>query len=223
MSIIERLISVIAPHACLACGAEGSLLCRWCLPDAFDPVPSRCYKCYKQTKDSLVCGSCKRSSRLKHVWVATEYNGLAKELVRKFKFQHAQAADALLAKAISKSLPFLPDYVIVPVPTASSRRRARGYDHTKLITKQLSCITGLPAARALTRLGQSRQVGSKRKQRQSQMIDAFNFVGPMSVKGKHVLLIDDIVTTGATLEEAAKTLKNSGAKSVSAAVFAQSQ
>jgi competence protein ComFC len=223
MFVVERLISVVAPHECLVCGSEGDLVCGWCLPDVFEPVPSRCYRCYKQTTDSQVCITCKRSSKLKHVWVATEYSGHAKELVRVFKFERAQAADSILAKSIYKTIPYLPGYIIVPVPTASSRRRIRGYDQTKLVSKHLSGLAGLPKIHALARQGQMRQVGSKRKQRQAQMKGAFKVIKKELVNKKHVLLVDDIVTTGATLEEAARTLKEAGAKSVSAAVFAQSR
>lgn len=223
MFVIERIISALAPHECLVCNQEGSLLCGFCADDVFGQMPSRCYKCYKQTKDNLVCVTCKRSSRLKHVWVACEYDGTAKELVRLYKFQRAQAAGKLLAHALHQTIPYLPGSVIVPVPTASSRRRQRGYDHTKIVATQLSSLAKLETANVLVRLGQSRQVGSKRSSRIMQMKNAFRVVNEHQLTSKHVILVDDIVTTGATLEEAAGILKKAGAKSVSAAVFAQSQ
>lgn len=223
MFIVERLISSIAPFDCLVCGDEGALICRWCLPDAFEPVLSRCYKCYRETKDSLVCDRCRKNIKLKHVWVATEYSGVVKELIRKFKFERAQAAALLLAESLQRTPPFLTDIVFVPIPTASSRRRARGYDHTKLVSNHLAELTGMKSVSALSRLGQSRQVGSKRAKRQAQMKNAFRVVNTGLINKRHVLLVDDIVTTGATLEEAAQVLKQAGAKTVDAVVFAQSQ
>lgn len=223
MFILERLISIVAPHNCINCGYEGKLLCSWCALDAFAPVPSRCYKCYALTKDSLVCKRCRKSAGLSHVWVATEYEKLAKRLIRQFKFERAQAGAVIIAQAMCRVLPYLDNALVVPIPTASSRQRMRGYDHTKLIAKQLSRLTQQQYLTDLARLNQSRQVGSRRKKRLEQLDGAFWIRNSKLIKNQRILLVDDIVTTGATLEEAAKVLKIAGAKSISAVVFAQSQ
>lgn len=73
MFIVERLLSVLAPHQCMVCGDEGSVVCDWCLPDFALPLPSRCYACKVATPDSQVCKKCRRTSKLKHVWVRAEY------------------------------------------------------------------------------------------------------------------------------------------------------
>ena len=223
MFIAERIINVVAPHNCLGCGSEGSILCGWCSNDAFLPLPPRCYRCYAQTADSAVCKKCRPQVRLSHVWVATEYKSMAKKLIYSFKFERAQAAAPILASYMLNSLPYLAEAVIVPIPTATSRKRQRGYDHTELLARCLARETRLEVCSALGRTGQSRQVGSKRAQRRKQLQNAFHAVRPQDISGKHVLLVEDIVTTGATLEAAAKTLKTAGAKRVSAVVFAQSQ
>src|SRR3989344_738696 len=184
MFVVERVISLVAPHNCLNCDDEGKLLCAWCLPDAFAAVPPRCYKCYRETENSLVCKRCRKTVRLKHVWVATEYEGLAKELVHKFKYERAQAAAQIIAEAVFGQLPYFADSLLVPIPTASLRRRARGYDHTKLVSKHLARFIGLEYKPALARLGQSRQVGSKRTKRQAQMKDAFRLVDTNSIYKK---------------------------------------
>lgn len=223
MTILEAAISMIAPHDCLSCGKEGSLLCAWCVPEILSPLPPRCYKCYRATEESLVCKRCRLGIRLKHVWVTTEYDGLAKELVRVFKFGRAQAAATIIAEAMSSRLPYLPDSLVVPVPTASSRRRQRGYDQAELLAKHLATKLHLEHYRALARVGQTRQVGSKRGQRRQQLTNAFRPVHQKAVAGRHILIVDDIVTTGATLEAAARILKAAGAKTVDAIVFAQTK
>lgn len=126
-----------------------------------------------------------------------------------------------MAGFMQETLPYLDDALIVPIPTATIRLRRRGYDHTRLLARQLSRLLGLPYATALARLGQSRQVGTKRTERISQLAGAFYVKNAGLIKGAHILLVDDVVTTGATLEEAARTLKRAGAKTVDAAVFAQ--
>jgi predicted amidophosphoribosyltransferase len=100
--------------------------------------------------------------------------------------------------------------------------RQRGYDQTRLIARVFAKQRGLPCDELLVRRGQSRQVGSDRKHRQEQA--AKNYQSKQNIaKGTEVLLIDDILTTGATLEASAKILYQAGAKTVNAVVFAQKQ
>jgi ComF family protein len=224
MFILERIIDVIAPHQCMVCEEEGKLICAWCLPEAAPPIPSRCYWCKEQTSESEVCVKCRRFSPLRHVWVRTEYKHVAKRLIYKLKFNHTPAATEPIVKLISESLPwFSNETIVVHIPTATSRRRQRGYDHAQLIAKGLSQDRALRHSSLLARAGQTRQVGSKRTTRLSQLKDAFRAQKPYMLKGAHILLVDDIVTTGSTIETAAKTLKAAGAKRIDAVVFAQKQ
>src|SRR3990167_2054123 len=220
MSLLETMISTVAPHACLSCGREGKIICNLCRPDICLPIPSRCYLCKAATQDFAVCDKCRRKSALRHVWVASEFENLVKELIHKFKFGHAQAATPIIAQYMSDCLPFVEDMLIVPLPTASSRARLRGYDHTKLIAKQLSMLRHLPYAVALSRMGQTRQVGAKRAERTKQLEGSFWVNNKSVVNKERILLVDDVTTTGATLGVAAKALKRAGAKQVNAVVFA---
>jgi ComF family protein len=221
MNLLEKAVGLLAPHACLTCGSEGSLLCSWCFNEYYQPVPSRCYKCSAATKDSAVCAKCRRKTPLKHVWVCTEYKGLAKHLIHAFKFERAQAAAPVIAAYMQNNLPYIADAIIVPVPTATSRIRQRGYDHAELIATSLARKTSLKAKRLLRRHGQARQVGTKRAERARQLQGAFYSTKPEAVKGRYILLVDDVLTTGATLEETATVLKKAGADQVDAIVFAQ--
>lgn len=224
MQILDRAISVLAPHNCLICDTEGALLCAWCLPDAVQQFPERCYKCKQVSEDSAVCLKCRSRTKLRHVWVRTTYDGLAKDLIYKFKFDRAQTAYHPIAELMNEALPWLTeDTLVVHVPTATSRHRKRGYDHAQLLAKQLARINNLRQIALLSRLGQSRQVGATRSTRLSQLEEAFIPRRPYLIKGANILIVDDIMTSGGTLEAAAKTLKKAGAKSVNAIVFAQKQ
>jgi competence protein ComFC len=222
MPLLERLIDTIAPHDCLGCGREGSLLCAWCQPDACTPLPARCYQCRRLSPYGATCGKCKRQSKLSHVWVRTDYEEVAKKLVARLKFERAQAAAACVAELMLDALPFMPETVIVAhVPTSTVHVRGRGYDQAQLITRHLATLLGRRQATLLARLGRVQQVGSKREERLTQLAGAFRPMNRHLIKGAHILLVDDVLTTGATLEEAARTLKQAGAKQVDAAVFAQ--
>jgi len=97
--------------------------------------------------------------------------------------------------------------------------RIRGYDQSQLIAKRLAKQLGLPYCRLLRRVGQTRQVGASRQQRKEQIQHAFQPTGN-KLTSQRVIVVDDILTTGATLEAAAAALKQAGASHVTAVVFA---
>lgn len=220
--MIDRFVSLLAPHECLICKQEGPLLCAWCRPDALDPVPGRCYHCKAVTQDSAVCAKCRRLSPLRHVWIATPYRDIAKELVYRLKFARAKSAARLIAQLLEDSVPYLPaNTVVTYIPTATNRVRQRGYDQARLIAQAFAKQRSLQCAPLLIRHGQSRQVGADRKHRINQAIGNYSVIDQKRVQDAQILLIDDILTTGATVESAARVLKKAGAKVVNAAVFAQ--
>lgn len=220
MSLLDRLIGLLAPHSCVSCGAEGRVLCETCqarLPAA----ASRCYHCLRPAAGGRTCADCLADSPLSCVASSALYVGPARLAVRRLKFEAARAAAADLAAAM---LPLVGDkqgFLLVPVPTASSRRRQRGYDQAYLLARQLSRVSGLAFCPALARHGQTRQVRAGRAQRRLQLTDAYRLRRSAAVTGRRILLIDDVITTGATLEAAARTLAAAGAAQIEAVTFAQ--
>jgi ComF family protein len=220
-SLLERIISFIAPHWCIVCSAEDNVLCEPCRQDAFMPLDPACAICGKPTVDWCVCTQCARSSGLGFIYVAAEYKGVPAELLKRFKFERAKAAALPLALALNDLLPHMDDQtLVVSLPTAYTRVRQRGYDQAALLGKCVARLRGLQMATPLLRQGQSRQVGATRAQRQAQSKNMFSIKNPHLVKGRSILLIDDICTTGASLSAAAKLLRRAGAHQVSAAVVA---
>lgn len=219
MSPIEQLLKIIAPFACVGCGAEGVLLCAAC-QHILPVVPSRCYRCNRATKAYRTCTACQRGSMLQHVWVRTPYDDVAQELVHRLKFARAQAAARDIAAALAPLPPLESCQIITYVSTAPARIRLRGYDQARLIARELSRLTGLPCAALLARASSVRQVGNNRATRLQQMQHAFGVTHVGRLQNKHVLLVDDVITTGATCEAAARALRAAGAKAVSAVVFA---
>lgn len=212
-------MAILAPFECVVCGTEGSLLCKKCAL-ALEKVPRRCYRCRKLANGFRTCTVCRRASKLYSVRPATVYRGAAKTLVGRLKFYGARAAASEIAYLMS-SEGFSKKCVVIPVPTATSRVRQRGYDQAKLIAREFSKHTGLPYLDCLARSGQSHQVGSGRTQRIKQLKSSYRVKTSVSIQGLQVVLIDDVLTTGATLEAAAICLKNSGVKRIQACIFAQ--
>ena len=222
MPLFDTLLSLLAPHYCLVCGHEGQLLCVQCEMGELLPVPSRCYRCKQAVTDSKVCTKCRRLSPLKHVWVRTEYNDTTSKPVIAYKFERARAAYAPLARAMITALPYMgKNTLIVGVPSATNRVRERGYDHVDLLAREITTRTKAIYSRPAVRMGQMQQFGSSRKTRLEQLDGAFWVTKPQEVAGKRVLIIDDVLTTGATLETFAKVLHAAGAAHIDALVFAQ--
>lgn len=221
MSFLDRLIGKIAPHNCLACGAEGYLLCAACT-DRLAAVPGHCYRCEKLSPGGLTCETCRPASRLYRVQVATAYDGSAKALIWQLKLAGARAAVRIMARRMAALVKYdATTPVVIPVPTATSRVRQRGYDQAELLARELARQTRLPYLDCLARHGQAHQHGVPRQQRLTQLGSAFRVVRPKAVRGANILLVDDVITTGATLEAAAATLKAAGAARIDAVVFAR--
>lgn len=220
MSVLESLISIIAPACCCLCGAEGSALCKNCR-SSFAKLPSACYRCNRLTDNFAVCLACRKQVKLKHIWYVTNYDELAIKIIHAFKFDHQRSMAGPLSALMATLVKSPPGAMLVPVPSATRRVRQRGFDHTKLMAQELSKPLGLEEASALGRLGQTKQVGSTRDQRLAQPQGKYWVKQDGLVRNRDIILVDDVVTTGATLQAAATALKIAGAGSVSAVVFAR--
>ena len=224
MSILESTIGWIAPPTCISCGAEGLALCLEC-STGLVPYGGRCWNCGSLTGGGRTCPSCRRAGSPARAWITTNHEGLARDLLRTFKFeQNRAAADSisrLMLQTIAEHSSYLRGYLVVPIPTATRRVRERGFDHSALLAGKIAQKLGLEYQPVLGRLGQSRQVGAQREDRIKQMSGNFRVRKPAAVFKRQILLIDDVVTTGATLNLASKTLRAAGASRVDALIFAK--
>ena len=220
-SIPERIIAFFAPHWCMVCGIEDNTLCEACVASVFTQPDSACVMCARPTADWRLCAPCTKKSSLQHVWVATEYKDTVAKLLKRYKFERMKAAVEPLALALDDILPYFDsNVVVVPLPTISPHVRQRGYDHALLLARELVRLRSLTVATPLLRRHNLRQVGTGRQERLTQAKTAYTLAAGHNVKGKHILLIDDICTTGASLAAAAKLLHRAGAIEVKAAVVA---
>lgn len=222
MTTLDTVFGLLAPHLCLACGLEGSLLCKTCLETAGEPIAPRCAGCHALSQDFKTCKACSAWLRVSAIYVATVYEGIYEDLLHELKYNAKRQAIYPVTDMMVEILNQIStDTILCPLPTASSRIRQRGFDHTEMLTNQLSKLTGLTHESFLKRNTNVRQVGSSREQRIEQMEQEFYVHHPASIQGKKILLVDDVVTTGASLSGAARVLKKAGAKQVQAVVFAQ--
>jgi len=225
MSLLEAAISWIAPPECISCGSEGSSLCIDCSGRLL-PYGNRCWNCGSLTENGRTCPRCRHTGSPSHVWITTNHESLARDLLHNFKFeQNRAAADSISRLMLETNRNYSSedglDYLVVPIPTATKRVRERGFDHSALLAKKIAQELRLEYRSVLARLGQTRQVGAKRSDRLKQMDSKFRVKRSASVLGRKILLIDDVVTTGSTLNAVSKTLHKAGATQVDALVFAK--
>lgn len=220
------ILAWLAPDLCLVCSKEAELLCDNCRPKLLALGPG-CFYCGKlgETPEypNQTCRRCQNSHELYSITVRTFYKSeIAKLLLHKLKFERSQAAAKVIASELSGGLPFIDDKtVIVPIPTANRRVRLRGYDQSVLIARVLAKQAKLPCQNLLLRVSSSEQKHLNRTQRKLQASQAFVIRQPERILNtQNYMLVDDVTTTGATLDAAAQLLKKYGAEKVSAIVFA---
>jgi ComF family protein len=200
MGIIERIISTIAPFRCLGCGLDGEVVCLRC-----SNVLLKEY------------GEC-QPGEFGKIYALFKYESLAADLVGALKFERAKLVAKVMAQHMDQALPQESWDFVTYLPTSPARARQRGYDQSMLIAREFACLRDLEFSQLLVRTSHARQVGSTRNQRQTQLKNAF--LARRSLGGKYILLIDDVMTTGSSLESASTTLRDTGAKVIDCAVFA---
>jgi ComF family protein len=155
------------------------------------------------------------------VIAATFYEGVARTAIHQFKFHHKTSLAKPFAHMILNQLPQDLDMTvyqaILSVPLHPRRHRQRGYNQSEMLARELSKALHLPLmCHTLRRTRQTNEQAllTDRSSRHVNIRDAFQVAQPISIKGKALILVDDVVTTGATVGECARMLKQEGADSV---------
>ena len=139
------------------------------------------------------------------------FEGDIKDLIVKFKYEHNKSLASLLARSMMNSLGNIGDCDMVTwIPTVLERKNERGFDHAELLARRVGVIVKKPSRRVLRRTSSGHQTGRSRAERRV----GVSFVASPAVRGRQILLIDDVITTGTTMREAAQALVRSGASKV---------
>jgi len=178
-----------------------------------------CLACHRPTANMWLCNSCHVS--YERAWAVGNREGALQRVIGLYKFERAREGHQVLGELLLKSLPELPpETIVVPVPTVPSHMRERGYDHMLLIAKYVAKMRRLKLQQLLIRRTSTRQRQANAEQRERQAKQAFEVRGAIDADTPY-LLLDDVITTGATLKYASKALADAGAKHVWVAVIAR--
>ena len=207
---------------CLSCGSEvnGSYLCRDCEAKiSYNNGGDRCERCSRPLiAEESYCPSCGGGMRIyfERAVARFVYEGELTKMIHRFKFRRQAYFQNYFAEELKKSLKDLPKAdSIVPVPMHKLREKERGYNQCNLLASELSRISGIAVTAVLRKIVNTReQVGLTGEERRNNVRGSFRIEDKSAIKGKTVLVLDDVMTTNSTVNECARLLKLAGAREI---------
>ena len=212
-------LDLLFPRWCVGCGREGDFICPDCRRSLPRVMPPLCPRCGLPRPSATLCPVCLGwQAEIDGIRAPFRFDGVMRQAIHELKYRNLRALAGLLAQLLNGYLleyP-LPAQVLVPVPLHPKRLRERGYNQSYLLAKELGKLARLPVVddclfRERHSLPQART--STVGERRGNVADAFT-CRHQRLEGKHILLIDDVSTSGATLDACARVLKQAGAASV---------
>lgn len=212
------LLDFFFPPRCVGCGRVGQFFCEACIGRLPRIVPPICPYCGRPQMSGIACPQCANHVlSIDAVRSPFRFEGPIRRAIHELKYSGVRALAAVLASLVSDYFVsnLLPADVLVPVPVHRKRLRQRGYNQSELLAKELSTLSGVwMDSTSLVRitLGEPQVRTQGAAQRKANVANAFSC--PDRTQGRHVILVDDVCTSGATLEACASVLKQAGAASV---------
>jgi ComF family protein len=218
-TIKRAALDFLFPQKCLGCGNEGELICRPCrdiMPRIHPPI---CPRCGKPQASGILCPNCINwKYNIDAIRSPFKFEGIIREAIHQYKYKNLRSLTGLfglLLKDFWLKEPF-PVELVIPVPLHPRRLKERGYNQSALLASEFGKIfhlpvlpTGLTRVKYILPQTQTKSVEERMENLKNAFLCRDNII-----KTKQILLIDDVSTSGATLDSCAEALKTAGAKSV---------
>jgi ComF family protein len=232
------VVNLVFPPVCPVCKTrldkkeQDLIICTNCRTAIRPVCPPVCPRCSLPVPagdgEGYFCGSCLQERRYFEIHrTGGLYEGALKEAIHRFKYEGVFPLVRFFGDLLQPTLGALsqdyPVAVMIPVPLHIRRLRERGFNQALLLAKELSSRTGIPyAERALKKVKDTPvQIGLKRKERNKNLKGAFQVKAQELIQGKAVMLVDDVYTTGATVNECSRALLKAGAERVAVLTVAR--
>lgn len=227
----QKFLDLLFPMKCAGCAQAGEALCRDCREKI---KYKQCFCAFCGTKD-IDYGACRKCvdfydiSSTKIYWTVHYKNPSVKKLIKDLKYRSASSVVDVLGKLLTAKIkniaPSLDNNmsVIIPVPLHKRKIRERGFNQSELLAKYLADKINLPIEKNILikiKNTSSQVIASSRRERLNNLKGSFDIRDAGKIKNKTVILVDDVITTGATIIEASRTLKKAGCKNIIAVVVA---
>ena len=231
-SLLRGVRDVVFPLTCIVCKARldgcaaAEPVCPGCLQKIKKNRPPFCIRCGRtldaQASAGLVCAGCLENPVVfDRAFAPCAYDGTVKALIKAFKYRQKDYIAGVLGNLLIEfireyDLPMRHIDMLMPVPLHAARRREREFNQAELLCRQIAAGFDKPIETAALIRGRDTpaQAALGTDRRKANVAGAFRVCDSLAVRGKNILLIDDVLTTGATASEAAAALKNAGANIV---------
>ena len=229
------VLDLLFPKRCVGCRSFGQYLCPHCFSQLSFSTTYVCFVCNRASLDGLTHPICKRAWTIDGIYSSLVYAGVVKRLIYQFKYQpHLTDLKELLTELFYEGIiqheglqnAFVPSSIVVPIPLHAIKLRKRGYNQVEVLAKGIGKKTGIDVKNILVRSKKTEsQFQLDREKRRVNLQNAFVLQDKYKneIKNKTIVLVDDVVTSGATLLEAAKILKRGGADKVYGITLAHGQ
>lgn len=238
------IVDIVFPIECLGCGFEGEWLCQKCARSLAIYENNRCPACHADSQYGKYCSECAKDRELCGILVAGNYkNKLLEKSIKTLKYRFASSVARELAgllagffyeqqkkilflntaaENVPKIIIDLQNVILVPVPLHKKRKRWRGFNQAEILAEEFLTKIDLAYDKdSLRRLRYTKpQAGLSGDERRENLRGSFVWEGK-ELDEKYIILVDDVATTGSTLEECAKVLKKAGAREVWGLVVAK--
>ena len=217
--LVELVVDSFFPRRCVGCGGLGGFFCPECLGKLSRLLPPLCPNCGRPQASGIACPDCwQRQTEIDGIRSLFRFDDIIRKAIHQLKYRNLKAISPCLAELLAdylRSNP-LPGEALICVPLHPRRLRERGYNQSNLLARGLGERIDLPVIEnCLIRVKQTQpQVrAADVEERRRNVVDAFRCCDER-ISGRQIILIDDVCTSGATLESCAVALKNKGATSV---------
>ncbi len=224
------ILDLVFPKRCINCGKGGEYLCPNCFTYISFDVKNLCLVCDKPTYNSLTHPKCQSRFAIDGSFSGITYNKIAKKLIYSFKYKPYLSdlksfLSELFIESIIQNEQFIKliessNFTFVPIPLFKDKFKKRGYNQSEILAKALSKKLNIPMQDLLTRVKDTKsQFKLTKDERKENIKGVFELKYPKIPK--NIFLIDDVVTTGSTLKQAANLLKRNGAAKIFGLTFAR--
>jgi len=215
----EIALDILFPRYCVGCRKEGSFICDSCLLSQPLIVPPVCPLCGRPQASGILCSDCIRwKAEIDGIRSPFRFEGVIQQAVYQLKYRNLRAIAPMLAGLLYDFMKITPvrGDALVPVPLHKSRIRERGYNQSALLAKELAKLSGLPVIQnSLVKHEKSMpQARSANVEERKKNVSGVFSIRDERLTGRSVILIDDVSTSGATLDACAGVLKEAGVLSV---------
>lgn len=234
----RAVLQLVYPEECAICGKallyRENHVCSGCILAIRPLQEPLCKKCSLElprfADDTRTCSSCRQNQfHFCRAFSCIRYDEQTKKIFHEVKFHNRRSLlrvyDALLEQKITHIVASLKDHIVIPVPLDRARRRIRDFNQSALLGKRIARLASLQYSEGLLRRVKKSAPQSLlgKKERLHNLDGAFRVPRGQSVLNRNIALVDDVFTTGSTVNECAKTLRAAGAAKVTVITLARAQ